>query len=102
MPSSREYLEYILEKLSCVDDITFRQMMGEYIIYYKGKVVGGIYDDRFLIKETKEVVNIIGDAEKEVPYKGAKEMIVLDDTFDKDYLRKIFDTLYESLPAKKQ
>ena len=67
MASSKDYLEYILDQLSGLDDISYRSMMGEYIIYYRGKVVGGIYDDRFLIKPVKSAVAMMPDAEMELP-----------------------------------
>ena len=75
MASSKEYLDFILEQLSELDDITHRGMMGEFIIYYKGKIVGGIYDDRFLVKPTKSALDKMPDAEMELPYEGAKEML---------------------------
>ena len=78
MTSSKEYLEYILEQLSNLDDITHRAMMGEYIIYYRGKIVGGIYDDRFLVKPVKSAMEMMPDADMELPYEGAKEMVLVD------------------------
>ena len=79
MASSTEYLDFILEQLSELEDISYRAMMGEYIIYYRGKVVGGIYDDRFLVKPTKSAVSMMPNAEMELPYEGAKEMLLVDD-----------------------
>ena len=79
MASTKEYLEFILEQLSDLEEISYRAMMGEYIIYYRGKVVGGIYDDRFLIKPTKSAVNMMPNADMELPYEGAKEMLLVDD-----------------------
>ena len=84
MASSKEYLEFILEQLSLLDDITSRAMMGEYIIYYRGKVIGGIYDDRFLVKQTKSSLKLMPDADFELPYEGAKEMIMVDDIDNKE------------------
>ena len=75
MASSKEYLEFILEQLSELDDITYRAMMGEYIIYYGGKIVGGIYDDRFLVKLVKCAVAMMPDAEHEEPYEGCLWMM---------------------------
>ena len=77
MASSKEYLNFILEQLSDLDDVSYRAMMGEYIIYYRGKVVGGIYDDRFLVKPTKSAVTMMPNADTELPYDGAKEMLLL-------------------------
>ena len=67
MASSKEYLDYILDQLSELDDISYRAMMGEYIIYYRGKVVGGVYDDRFLVKPVKAAVALMPDADLELP-----------------------------------
>ena len=75
MASSKGYLEYILNQLSELDDISNRAMMGEYILYYRGKVFGGIYDDRFLVKPTKSALALMPEAERELPYEGAKEML---------------------------
>ena len=79
MPSSKQYLEYVLEQLSDLDEISYRAMMGEYIIYYRAKIVGGIYDDRFLVKPVKSAMSMMSDASMELPYDGAKEMILVDD-----------------------
>ena len=86
MASSKEYLDYILDQLSELDDISYRAMMGEYIIYYRGKVVGGIYDDRFLVKPVNAAVAMMPDAEKELPYEGAKEMLLVDDVENRAFL----------------
>ena len=79
MASSKDYLEYILDQLSGLDAVSYRAMMGEYIIYYRGKIVGGIYDDRFLVKPVKSAAAMMPDAELELPYEGAKEMLLVDD-----------------------
>ena len=79
MASSKEYLDFILEQLSELDDISYRAMMGEYIIYHRGKIVGGIYDDRLLVKSTKSAVAMMPNADMELPYEGAKEMLLVDD-----------------------
>ena len=102
MTSSKEYLEYILEQLSNLDDITHRAMMGEYIIYYRGKIVGGIYDDRFLVKPVKSAMEMMPDADMELPYEGAKEMVLVDNVEDKEFLRDLFEAMYEELPAPKK
>ena len=102
MASSKEYLEYILEQLSDLDDITYRAMMGEYIIYYRGKIIGGIYDDRFLVKPVKSAMAMMPDASMELPYEGAKEMILIDDVDDRDFLNELLDTMYDELPAPRK
>lgn len=102
MTSSKEYLEYILEQLSNLDDITHHAMMGEYIIYYRGKIVGGIYDDRFLVKPVKSAMEMMPEANMELPYEGAKEMVLVDNVEDKEFLRDLFEAMYEELPAPKK
>ena len=102
MASSKEYLNFILEQLSELDDVSYRAMMGEYIIYYHGKVIGGIYDDRFLVKPTKSAVAMMPDADMELPYDGAKEMLLVDNVDNKAFLRKLLDAMYEELPAPKK
>ena len=102
MASSKEYLDFILEQLSELEEITFRQMMGEYILYYKGKVIGGIYDDRFLVKQTKSALAMMPDAELELPYEGAKEMILVDDVDNKEFLKALIEAMYGELPALKK
>lgn len=102
MASSKDYLDYILDQLSGLDDISYRAMMGEYIIYYRGKIVGGIYDDRFLVKPTKSAVAMMPDADMELPYEGAKEMLLVDDVENREFLRALLEAMYEELPAPKK
>ena len=97
MASSKEYLIFILEQLSGLDDITYRAMMGEYILYYRERVIGGIYDDRFLVKPVRAAVNLMPNAEMEVPYEGAKGMLLVDDVDDREYLVKLFEAMYDEL-----
>ena len=101
MPSSRDYLEFILEQLSELEDITYRYMMSEYIIYYKDKIIGGIYDDRFLVKVTKASEEMIENNVKDIPYPGAKEMILVDDLDNKQFLKSLIEAMYEELPINK-
>ncbi len=102
MASTKEYLNFILEQLSELDDITYKAMMGEYIIYYQGKIVGGIYDDRFLVKNVKTAADKMPDADLESPYEGAKEMLLVDDVDNKAFLRELFEAMYDELPAPKK
>ena len=102
MASSKDYLEYILDQLSDLDDITYRAMMGEYIIYYRGKIVGGIYDDRFLIKPVKAAKAMMHHADMELPYEGAKEMLLVDDVEDRAFLCELLEAMYEELPASRK
>lgn len=102
MASDKEYLNFILEQLSELEDVAFRAMMGEYIIYYRGKIVGGIYDDRFLVKPTKSAVAMIPNADMELPYEGAKEMLLVDDVDNRAFLRELLEAMYEELPIPKK
>ena len=101
MASSKEYLEFILEQLSGLDEITYRSMMGEFILYYKGKIVGGIYDNRLLVKPTKSAAALMPDAPSELPYEGAKAMLLVDNVDDPDWLKELLDAMYPELPAPK-
>lgn len=101
MASSKEYLDFILEQLSELEEIAYRAMMGEYILYYRGKIVGGIYDDRLLVKPVKSAVSLMPDATYELPYEGAKEMLLVDDVDNKDFLTQLFNAMYEELPNSK-
>lgn len=102
MASSKEYLDYILDQLSGLDEISYRKMMGEYIIYYRGKVVGGIYDDRFLVKPAKTASAMMPEAEMELPYEGAKEMLLVDNVENREFLRELLEKVYDELPAPKK
>lgn len=101
MASSEEYLEFILEQLSELNEITYRAMMGEYIVYYRGKIIGGIYDNRLLVKPTKQAVLLMPDATYELPYEGAKEMLSVD-VDNKELLNKLFNAIYPELPVPKK
>ena len=102
MASSKEYLEFIMDQLSGLDEVSHRAMMGEYIIYYRGKIVGGIYDDRFLVKPTKSAKAKMPEADLEVPYEGAKEMLLVDNVENRDFLRNLLEAMYDELPAAKK
>ena len=102
MASSKEYLDFVLEQLSDPENVSYRAMMGEYIIYYRGKVIGGIYDDRFLVKPVKSAVAMMPDAGMELPYEGAKEMLLVDDVENKEFLRDLLEAMYDELPAPKK
>lgn len=97
MASSKEYLNFILAQLSDLEDVSCRAMMGEYILYYKGKIVGGIYDDRLLVKSVKSAVRYMPDAEYALPYEGAGKMLLVDHVDDQDYLTGLFKTMFDEL-----
>ena len=101
MASSKEYLHFILEQLSDLSDISYRSMMGEYILYYHGKIVGGIYDDRLLVKKTRSALECMPAAVCDFPYEGAKEMLWLEEVDNKAFLAKLFEAMYKELPSPK-
>ena len=101
MASSKEYLDFILDQLSELDGISWRKMMGEYILYRHGKIVGGIYDDRFLVKPTKSAAEMMPDAGREIPYEGAKEMLLVDNVENREFLRELLEAMDGELPALK-
>ena len=101
MASSKEYLEFVLEQLAELDEITYRAMMGEYIIYYRGKIVGGIYDDRLLVKPIKSAISYMPTATYELPYDGAREMLLVEDVDNKKFLTGLFNAMYDELSAPK-
>ena len=102
MASTKDYLEFILEQLSDIGDVTHRAMMGEYVLYYKGKVFGGIYDNRFLVKPVKSARELLPDASFELPYEGGKEMLLMDDPEDRELMKKLLEAMYEELPAPRK
>ena len=101
MASSKEYLDFILEQVSELDNVSYKAMMGEFIIYYKGKIIGGIYDDRLLVKPVQSAINYMQNAVYELPYDGAKEMLLVDEVDNKEFLIGLFDAVYDDLPAPK-
>lgn len=102
MASSKECLAFIMEQLSGLNDITHKAMMGEYIIYYQGKIVGGIYDDRLLVKPVDSAIRLMPNAEHVLPYEGAKEMLLVNEVEDSSFLAKLFDAMYPQLPEPKR
>lgn len=98
MASSKTYLEFVLEQLSGLEDISYRAMMGEFIIYYRGKIIGGIYDDRLLVKPTKSAVAYMPTASYEQPYEGAKEMLLVEEVDNKEFLVELLSNMYGELP----
>ena len=102
MASTKEYLGFVLEQLSELDEVSYRAMMGEYILYYRGRVFGGIYDDRLLLKPVPSAVKLMPNATMEIPYDGAKEMILADDIDNREFLCKLVRSMWEELPEKKK
>lgn len=102
MASSKEYLSFVLEQLSGLEEISHKSMMGEYIIYYRGKIIGGIYDNRFLLKPVKAARELMPDAPYELPYEGAKEMLLADNLDDKEFMTRLIEAMYPELPEPKK
>ena len=102
MASNRAYLDFILEQLSGLENIAYKAMMGEFILYYRGKIIGGIYDDRFLVKPTKSAVEMMPDADREIPYEGAKEMLLVDNVDNREFLAELVTAMYDELPEPKK
>lgn len=102
MASSRVYLEFILDQLSGLEEITYKSMMGEYILYYRGRVIGGIYDDRFLVKPTPSARKMMPEAKTELPYEGAKEMLLVNEVDNRAFLQELLEAMYDELPAPKR
>ena len=99
MPSSKEYIDFVLD--GC-DGLSARAMMGEYVLYYGGKVVGGVYDNRLLVKPTKSAVVLLPNAPRELPYDGAKEMLFVENIEDRALLKNLFESMYKELPEPKK
>lgn len=102
MATSKQYLEFVLDQLSLLEDISYRAMMGEYIVYYQGKIIGGVYDDRFLVKPTQSAKRMMPNAPYESPYAGAKEMLLVERIEDKAFLRELVSSMAAELPAPKK
>ena len=102
MASSKSYLNFVMDQLSNLGGVTCKPMMGEFIIYFNGKIVGGIYDDRFLVKQTEAARRLMPDAPLEAPYEGAKEMILVDRIDERDFLETLLTEMYPELPEPKK
>ena len=102
MASSKSYLNFVLGQLSGLNEITYRAMMGEYILYFKGKIAAYICDNRLLVKPVRSALDIMPDAHYECPYDGAKEMLLVENVDDSAFLVKLFEAMYEELPAPKK
>ena len=102
MASSKDYLTFVLEQLSDLEGITYRAMMGEYILYFRDKIVGGIYDDRLLVKPVPAAIAFMPTVTYELPYEGAKEMLLVDDVDNREFLCNLFLSMYDELPASKK
>ena len=102
MPSTKDFLQFVLEQLSGLSDIEYRAMMGEYIIYFRGRVIGGIYDNRFLIKPIATARKMIPNAQMEIPYPGGSPMIMIPDIENREFLSELFNAIYPELPIKQK
>ena len=102
MASKKDYLDFILEQLSGLDGITYKAMMGEFILYYQGRIFGGIYDDRLLVKPVKAAVKLMPEASEELPYEGAKPMLLVDNIDDREFLCGLVEAMFAELPEPKK
>jgi len=102
MATTKEYKDYILEQLSLCENITCRAMMGEYLLYTNGKLFGGIYDDRFLVKPTESAKARMPEAKEELPYEGAKPMLLVEEVENKQFLKELVEEMYNDLPTPKK
>ena len=102
MASAKAFLEYVLEQLSGVDGVTYKPMMGEFILYVNGKIFGGIYDDRLLVKPVAAAKKLMPEAAMELPYEGAKPMLVVEDVDDRAFLTELVTALAKELPEPKK
>lgn len=102
MATKKEYLDFVLEQLSLLEELRCRAMMGEYLLYYRGKLIGGVYDDRFLVKPVPAALARMPEAARELPYEGAGEMLLVDNLEDREFLRELVEAMYEELPAPKK
>ena len=102
MASSKEYLGFVLDRLSTLSDVSYRPMMGEFVVYYRGKIVGGVYDDRFLLKPVESVKRALPNASLELPYEGAKKMVRVDDEINGEFLRDILNAMVDELPTPRK
>ena len=102
MSSSREYLDFILEQFSPADGVAYRPMMGEFVLYCDGKVIGGIYDDRLLVKPTASALVVMPGGRREIPYDGGKEMLLVEEIEDAVFLKRLFHAIAADLPAPKK
>ena len=101
MASDKAYLDFILDQLSAAGDVSYRAMMGKYILCYRGKIIGGIYDNRFLVKPTASAKRLMPEAEEQQPYPGAKNMLLVDDPDDREHLCALLEAMYPELPDPK-
>ena len=102
MASTKEYLQFVLDQLSGLEEILYRAMMGEFIIYYRGKIIGGIYDDRLLVKPVPSALLLMPNALREVPYEGAKEMLLVEEVDNREFLADLFKAMWKELPEMKR
>ena len=102
MASHKEYLNFIIEQISELEEITYRAMMREYILYYRGKIVGGIYDDRLLVKPVETAIRYMPKVRYELPYDGTKEMLLVEEVDNREFLEGLFQVMYDELPNPKK
>jgi len=102
MASDRSFAEYIVDQLSGSDGIAYRYMMGEYILYFRGRIFGGIYNDRLLVKPVPAALRLLPDAPRELPYHGGREMLLVENVDDREFLSRLVTAMYDELPEPKK
>lgn len=100
MATKQSFLEYVSAQLDGLD-VRFRPMMGEYVVYYREKVIGGLYDDALAVKDVPTARALLPDAEPQPPYPGAKGMLFVDRLDDREFLAELFEAMWPELPAPK-
>lgn len=102
MSTSKDFVAYVMEQLSGLEGVSNRAMMGEYVLYYKDKVIGGLYDNRLLLKPVSAALELLPDGPMELPYEGAKKMLLIEDLENRELLERLFTAMYDQLPATKK
>jgi TfoX/Sxy family transcriptional regulator of competence genes len=103
MATSKEFHDYVVDSLQRIGDVTTKKMMGEYCIYYKGKLIGDICDNCLLLKLTESVLRLMPEAERAYPYEGSRTlMAVVDDVENIERMREVLDAMVEELPEPKK
>ena len=102
MSTSKDFVAYVMEQLSGLEEVSNRAMMGEYVLYYKDKVIGGLYDNRLLLKPVPAALELLPDGPMELPYQGAKKMLLIEDLENRELLERLFTAMYDQLPATKK
>lgn len=103
MATTKDFHDYVMEQLSRVGEVSSRKMMGEYCVYYRGKLVADLCDNQLLLKSTPSVLRLLPDAPRAYPYEGSKAlMTVVEDVENVLQLQQVFAAMYDELPEAKK